>query len=128
MRPYRLETDEQQSLFTWAAWNFQRLPELRLMFHIPNGGHRHERVAAKMKREGVKAGVPDIFLPVARQGFHGLFLEMKTEGNRPKRGGKGGLSDLQAHWIGELRTQGYRCEVAYGRDEAVAILENYLLP
>jgi hypothetical protein len=126
MRTFPLESDEQQAVFAWAAWNHARYPELRLMFHVPNGGHRHERVAAKMKREGAKEGVPDIFLPVARQGFHGLFIEMKAESSRPKRGGKGGLSELQAHWIGELRLQEYRVEVAYGRREAIAILENYL--
>lgn len=126
MKLYRLEEDEQASLFAWATWNYSRFPELRLMFHIANGGHRHAAVAAKMKAQGVKPGVPDILLPVARGGFHGLFLEMKAAHHRPKRGGMGGLSELQAHWISELRNQGYRCEVAYGRDEAVAILENYL--
>jgi hypothetical protein len=126
MTHYRLEHDEQAALFTWASYQTARLPELRLMFAIPNGGHRNLLVAKKMKAEGAKAGVPDIFLPVARNGFHGLFLEMKTEANRPKRGGKGGLSDLQAQWISELREQGFRCEVCYGSREAEAILIQYL--
>ena len=126
MKTYPLEHDEQAALFFWARWNFVNHPELRLMFAIPNGGHRNLLVAKKMKAEGVKAGVPDIFLPVARGGFHGLFVEMKAESARPKKGGKGGLSDVQCEWIGELRRQGYRVAVCYGRDEAIAEVTNYL--
>lgn len=128
MKTYPLEHDEQAGLFLWASWNFATMPELRLMFAIPNGGHRNLLVAKKMKAEGVKAGVPDIFLPVARGGFHGLFVEMKAESARPKKGGKGGLSDLQCEWIGELRKQGYRVAVCYGRDEAITEVTNYLKP
>lgn len=127
MRTYRLEHDEQSALFAWANWSVAAFPELRLLFSIPNGGHRNLLVAAKMKREGTKAGVPDIFLPVARQGFHGLFLEMKAEHNRPKReGSKGGLSDLQIDWIERLRGNGYKVSVAYGAGEAQEILTRYL--
>lgn len=126
MRTFPLEHDEQAALFLWARLSRVRFPELRLMFAIPNGGHRNLLVAKKMKAEGCKAGVPDILLPVARQGHHGLFLEMKTTGNRPKRGGKGGLSDIQAEWIGDLRAQGYRVEVCYGAEEARNVICEYL--
>lgn len=127
MKLHRTEHDEQSSLIVWATWNHAQFPELRLMFAIPNGGARHPAVAAKMREEGVKPGVPDLFLPVARHGFHGLFLELKTEVNRPKReGSKGGLSDLQSAWIGELRDQGYKVAVCYGRDEAIETITEYL--
>jgi hypothetical protein len=126
MRTYPLEHDEQSGLFLWASWNFSAMPELRLMFAIPNGGHRNMLVAKKMKAEGVKPGVPDIFLPVARQGFHGLFVEMKVQSAKPKNGGKGGLSDVQCEWIGELRKQGFKVAVCYGRDEAITEVVNYL--
>jgi len=126
MKPYPLEHDEQASVFTWASWNFSAMPELRLMFAIPNGGHRNLLVAKKMKAEGVKPGIPDIFLPVARGGFHGLFVEMKTASRKPVKGGKGGLSDVQCEWIGDLRNQGYKVAVCYGRDEAILEITNYL--
>ena len=126
MRTYPLEHDEQSGLFLWASWNFSAMPELRLMFAIPNGGHRNMLVAKKMKAEGVKPGVPDILLPVARQGFHGLFVEMKVQSAKPKKEGKGGLSDLQCSWIGDLRNQGYKVAVCYGRDEAITEITNYL--
>lgn len=127
MKSYRLEHDEQATLFTWAKLE-RRFPELDLLFAIPNGGHRNMLVAKKMKAEGVRPGVPDMFLPVARGGYHGLFLEMKTEANRPKRGGKGGLSDLQLDWIERLKTQGYAVRVCYGFEEARNALIQYLHP
>lgn len=126
MRAYPLEHTEQVHVFHWAAAVGKLYPEIALLFAIPNGGHRNLLVARKMKAEGVKAGVPDMFLPVARGGFHGMFLELKTEVNRPKRGGKGGLSDLQTQWLADLRDQGYRAEVAYGAREAIAMIEGYL--
>lgn len=126
MKTFRTEHQEQSALFLWARLSHSTYPELRLMFAVANGGHRHPAVAAKMREEGVKPGVPDIFLPVARHGFHGLFLELKTEANRPKRGGMGGLSELQAQWLGELRDQGYKAVVAYGFEEAKQILIDYL--
>lgn len=126
MKEYRLEHDEQAALFVWAQWSRFEFPDLQWMFAIPNGGHRNLLVARKMKAEGVKPGVPDIFLPVARKGFNGLFLEMKAEGSRPVRGGKGGLSDLQCEWIAAMRSRGYSAQVAYGKHEAIKIITDYL--
>lgn len=71
------EHEEQKALIEWSAWMSNARPELSLMFAVPNGGDRHPAVAAKLKAEGVKAGVPDIFLPVPRNGYHGLFIELK---------------------------------------------------
>jgi len=127
MRTYPLEHDEQRSLMTWAAVMAREIPELNLLFAIPNGGHRNMLVAKKMKAEGVKPGVPDLFLPVARQGFHGLFIEMKTVDNKPKTSkGKGGISELQSRWLMTLKHHGYRAVVCYGRDEATKTLLDYL--
>ena len=71
-----IEHGEQVAVFEWSKWHFKKHPGLRLMFAIPNGGDRHEVVAAKLKAEGVKPDVPDIFLPVARCGFNGLFFRL----------------------------------------------------
>ena len=71
------EHDEQGSLFQWAGIAVFKYPELNCMFAIPNGGLRNPVVARKLKAEGVKSGVSDIFLSVARGGYHGLYIEMK---------------------------------------------------
>ena len=62
------EHQEQAALFRWAWFAQVKHPALALLYAIPNGGHRHKAVAARMKAEGVKAGVPDLCLPVARGG------------------------------------------------------------
>ena len=61
-----LEAEEQKALFEWAGYMGGKHPELRFMYHVPNGGRRNAREAAMLKAEGVKAGVPDIVLPAAR--------------------------------------------------------------
>ncbi len=117
--PVATESVEQQCLFRWAAVSAAAHPELRLMFHIPNGGSRSRAEAGRFKAEGVKAGVPDICLPVPRGGYHGLFIELKrTQG--------GEVSPEQTAWLDALRAQGYRAEVCKGWEPAVRVIEEYL--
>ena len=113
------EHDEQVSLFQLAAHMSGKYPELRLMHTIPNGGLRNPVVASKLKAEGVKAGVPDIFLPEARGGYHGLYIEMKRI-----KGGR--LSTEQAQWIADLLGQGYAVYKCEGWVKAKEIIESYL--
>ena len=117
--PAPTEGEEQALLFSWAAMSLRKYPELRLLFHIPNGGKRGKAEAARFKAEGVKAGVPDLFLPVARGKYHGLFIELKRY-----KGGR--LSEFQRSWLLRLELQGYRAEVAHGWKEAAEIIKNYL--
>ena len=117
MRNYE-EAREQASLIEWAGWMQKRIPDLRLIFHIPNGGYRNEIEAANLKRQGVKAGVPDLFLPVAKHGFHGLFVEMKTK--------NGKVTENQVKWLRDLSAQGYLAVICRGADEAKKIIEDYL--
>lgn len=114
-----LESEEQESLFEWAELMSNRYPVLRKMYHIPNGGERHKAVAAKLKAQGVKPGVPDICLPTARRGYHCLYIELKRrKGND--------ATDVQDDWIESLRQEGYKAVVCYGFDEARAVIEDYL--
>ncbi len=114
------ESAHQKALFCWMALPEQkaRFPELDLAFHIPNGGERNPKVAAQLKAEGVKSGVLDIFLPVARGWWHGLFIEMKIKGNKP--------SDNQLMFATGVSKQGYQIALCYSWLEAVAALETYL--
>ncbi len=97
---------EQCALIDWAKLNSARAPELALLFAIPNGGDRHPAVAAKLQAEGVQSGVPDLCLPVARQGYHGMYIELKAPG--------GAASEAQEEWIAALRAQGYWAAVVVG--------------
>ena len=113
------EAQEQTAVFNWAAVMVRRWPELRLLHHIPNGGSRNAREAHNLRMQGVKAGIPDIFLPVARGGWHGLYIEMKR-----RKGGR--LSDEQAAMLEALRKQGYCAWVCKGADSAIELITGYL--
>jgi len=89
------------------------------MFHIPNGGSRHKVEARKLKEQGVKAGVPDVCLPVARGGYHGLYVELKRI-----KGGK--VSSDQQDWIKALAAEGYMAVVCRGWNEAAEAILKYL--
>jgi len=115
---YVSEHAEQCALFDIAWMHAGRMPELRFMFAIPNGGHRHPVVAGQMKAEGVRAGVPDIFLPAARGDKHGLFIEMKVGRNKP--------SSEQKIWMKELADQGYQVALCYSHREAWDVIVSYL--
>lgn len=78
----RSEATEQEIVINWCEYNSPRHPELKLIYHVPNGGSRNQLEAANLKRQGVKAGVPDLNLPVALNGFHGLYIEMKFGKNK----------------------------------------------
>lgn len=111
------EAQEQTTLFQWAA--YQRPLEIRCMFSIPNGGSRNQIEALHLKQQGVKAGVPDIFVPCMRGGYGGLFIEMKR-----RKGGR--LSEAQREMIDNLRCCGYRVEVCEGWEKARDVIKEYL--
>ncbi len=110
------EHDEQCALFEWAHYQHPEL--LRWMFAIPNGGQRNKIVAARLKQEGVKKGVPDLMLPMPTDKYHGLFIEMKF--------GKNKMTEPQKQFFDFATQQGYLCKVAYSADEAIQILSEYL--
>ena len=90
-----------------------------MLYHVPNEGKRSKANGARLKSEGLRAGVPDINLDVARGEYHGLRIEMKR-----RRGGR--VSPEQAAWLEALREQGYAAIVAYGWEEAADAIEKYL--
>ena len=97
-----------------------------LLFAVPNGGERNKKVAAKLRAEGVKAGVPDVMFPVSNGTYHGLFIEMKKPEFRNHQ--NGGCSDKQVEWINNLQQQNYLCQVCYTWREAAEIVCSYLNP
>lgn len=113
------EAQEQTTLFQWAAMMAGKWPELRLCHAIPNGGSRNPIEARHLKEQGVKPGIPDIFLPCARGGWHGLYIEMKR-----RKGGR--VSIEQKKMILALRNEGYCVEVCNGWEEARNIIKAYM--
>lgn len=114
---YPSEHDEQVSLIQWAAW----YPEIRdHLFAIPNGGDRNPIVGARLKAEGVRKGVHDLMLPIARRGYHGLWIEMKSRDPRSK------ASDDQKIWGARMARQGYYAVVTAGWEAATSVIHWYM--
>lgn len=117
--PAATESAEQQALFEWAEYNKGKWPELEWMYHIPNEGKRSKARGAQMKREGLKKGVPDICLPVARGGYHALYIEMK-------RVRDGRLTEDQKKWMSGLTRLGNRAVRCNGWEKASEEIIAYL--
>lgn len=116
-----IEDNEQALLFETLR---EFYPYIRqVTFSIPNGGKRDIREAARLKRQGVTPGVPDIFCAHPAGPYHGLFIEMK----RPfvKKSNKPSLTSSQVMMISAFRLKGYRVEVCYGFKEALDLIVNY---
>ena len=113
------ESVEQQAVIAYCNFQSWRLPDCDKVFHIPNGGSRSITEAKRFKAEGVKAGVPDLFLPVPMRGYHGLFIEMKRPGHKNKPTAE------QKEWQRFLNKNGYVSVVCYGYEEAVKEIQKY---
>lgn len=114
------EQQEQIALFNWAEQCYKSniYPELELLHAIPNGGYRKPKEAKLLVASGVKSGVPDIFLPVPKGKYHGLYIELKV--------GKNKTSKNQNDWLYKLNRQGYGVKVCYGANQAKKTIEKYL--
>lgn len=75
------ETQTQQAFIVWCRLIESEYPALKLGFAVPNGGKRSIKTAVTLKKEGVKSGVPDWMLPIARGGWTGFAIEFKRKGN-----------------------------------------------
>jgi hypothetical protein len=142
------EHEEAVALMQWVKLMTPKIPELDLLFAIPNGGARNVIVAKKLKAEGVKAGIPDYFLPVPKfkkikehkyvkdptngNWLHsivpinvieipGLFLELKRSNGVPSN-----VSKAQKERMKLFEEQGYKCVIAYGWLHASKVLLDYL--
>lgn len=113
------EFQEQAALFEWATLSECKYPALKWLYAIPNGGKRDIITATNLKRTGVKPGVPDICLPVARNGFHALYIELK-------RVSGGAVSASQRIWLNALTEQGFKAVVCKGWETARDTILDYL--
>lgn len=110
---------EQEQVIKWSQQPSvrQTYPELGLLHHIPN--ERSDKIqAVKLKRMGVKPGVPDLHLPCSSGSYHSLYIEMKAL--------DGKLDDEQLWWLEHLKANGNATAVCYGWQQAVEVLTWYL--
>ena len=112
------EYSEQVSIFRWAN-QYAHIDSRLLLLHASlNGVKLSQGAARKAKQAGMVAGVPDIFLPVACGGYHGLYIELKV--------GKNTATKAQLEFMALVKKQGYLCRVCYGADEAINTIVDYL--
>jgi hypothetical protein len=115
------EAEEQRAVLEWASF----YPSLKWLHAIPNGTHLagdQKARAIKMsnlKAQGLKPGVFDLFLPMARGRYHGLYIEMKRRKN-------GRVSDDQKRFSQDVTAEGYQCVVCNGASEAIQAIRDYL--
>ena len=105
---------QQKQLVQWCrqfAWG-------QFLYHIPNETTGGQAWVVRNRQMGCKKGVPDLCLPIPMHGYHGLYIELKTE--------RGKLSLEQKRWLKALSTMGYKAECCYGWESARNILEEYM--
>lgn len=105
-------------MIQWAQYQTSVHPELLLLHHCPNGGSRNKVEAAKLKQMGVKAGIPDLHLPVQKGEYTGLYIEMKY--------GEGRIEKMQREFLKAAAGYGNYCVVCYGAEEAINVIRDYL--
>lgn len=106
-----LSEHQEQCLF--VEWFEKQFPTVRIMA-IPNGIRTSIGAAVKAKKEGVRSGVPDTFIPAWK-----MWIEFKKE--------KGGtVSAAQKDWIAYLQGLGYTVYVARGFDNGKQQVIDYL--
>lgn len=103
------------ALFDWARREAQRVPLLGLLYHIPNEGKRHP---ARARREGIRAGVPDVCLPVPRRGCGALYIELKAKGKKP--------TDAQMEMIERLKKAGNAATWVDSLQAATEVIKWYM--
>lgn len=125
----KIEDGEQRAIVSWSK--SIPLPKHELfepnktlfdyLYHVPNGGGRSKAEAGVLKTMGVKAGVSDLVLAIPTSEYAGLYIELK-----PPRSFQSRVSKEQLAWKNRMNRVGYLCRVAYGFEEAVALIADYL--
>ncbi len=117
--PISTESEEQQALFEWRDRMLGKYPDLKWLHHIPNEGKRSVSAGARMKREGLLSGIPDIHLPAPSGKYHSLYIELKRIKHSK-------VTPEQEECIKWLNSRDNFAVVCYGWEEAVKVIEWYL--
>lgn len=114
-------SDEEHRIQTACVrWFRMKYPHLSpRLFAVPNGGRRDGITGARLKEEGVLAGVADLILLVPNADYHALLIEMKTP--------KGRQSESQKAWQQEVCAEGeYKYVVCRSLDDFIREVDVYL--
>lgn len=114
----RLEEIIQKQVVGWASYASNKYPELEMLYHSPMESKRDPKQGATLKAMGMKKGFPDLILPVARDGFFSLAIELKVEDKEP--------TDEQDWWLLQLDNQGWKTLVCRAFYETRDVIEQYL--
>lgn len=121
-KPSHPEREQQAKVISWwdiARLNYQPRFPVCVLYAVPNGGMFLRPVAAAWaKKTGLRAGACDLNLDIARGGFHGMRIEMKSE--------KGRVSQAQEDFHLDIRAQGYAVFVCWSSQEAIERIKDYL--
>ena len=120
----KTESSQQTAFFCWVAQQVKNCPALKWIHAIPNGGERNKIVASRMKGEGVRAGVWDVFFPYPVGTYHGLYIEFKKPGLENHK--NGGMSDAQVEFQKHITECGYATKVVYDWLQAANAVVEYL--
>ena len=114
-----LESAHQQQVIEWArmASRSAKYPMLELLHCSLNGVKLTKTQAVIAKSQGMLSGVPDLFLPVTRGKYHGLYIEMKHGSNT--------LTDNQKKFLQNAANVGFAVSVCYSAQEAIKRIEDY---
>lgn len=111
-----LESKLQIACVRWFRYQYQEVA--RLLIHVPNGGYRNATEAARLKTEGVVAGVADLVLFLPSKKYHALFIELKV--------GKGRQSEPQKQWEEAVKKHNYEYQVVRSLEEFIKTINQYL--
>jgi hypothetical protein len=115
-----LEADEQKKVIQWArisSKNVIKYPMLTMLHCSLNGVPLTASQAGRAKQQGMLRGVPDLFLPVPKNGYFGLFIEMKSAHGRP--------TPEQLEFLNNVGSMGYMTKICYSADEAIEVIQKY---
>ena len=114
-----IESAHQAQVVEWSKWAYKtgKYPMLNMLHCSLNGVKLSGTQAKIAKGQGMLSGVPDLFLPVPKNGFHGLFIEMKSE--------KGRITENQHWFLTNAEGLGYKTAVCYSAKEAISAIQAY---
>lgn len=116
----KAETLAQIEIFDWIRTQ----PRIaKVAFHVPNEGRRSFYYGKILKEMGMKRGVSDICIPIARPGYHGLFIELKAKN---KRGKYNTATENQMRFIRDMQFEGYYACICNGAAEAIDKIKWYI--